>query len=477
MSEKTFTSRTVRTILASEMGARLDSNVHTGGGTDDTAALQAALDLAKGCGGVHLVMDGAALITGLRLYSNTTIECLNADCGFFLADGANTSLLHNAHLDYETIHERNISIIGGTYNHNCRGQLHHVPVSSGIPFDVPEDSAVPTDEGENIRWVIGFEFYGVEGLTIRDVTIQDQRTFAMLIANWRHVTVENVRIELPNHKDCENQDGIHFWGPGQFLTMRDIRGRSGDDFIALAPDERDKVSSITDVLIDGVMLDEADQGIRLLSRGSGRLDRVTIRNVTGTYKSFGFFINPWFPDVTAGAYGSIVIENVDLRPMQPNYTYRDAFLFQVGGHIESLTLRNIVSHCPCDDRPLFELSTPFYDLECDKAHTRIGSLLIDGLQLYNHACGRPPIRLECEIGRFTLRDADVYSDGAHPIGALIRAGKGCNVKRLALVNVHSVATDCLLDAAEGRIGSLILQGVVCDEGDTLREGGCAIDRM
>ena len=106
MSEKTFTSHTVRTILASETGARLDSNVHTGGGADDTAALQAALDLAKGCGGVHLIMDGAALITGLCLYPNTTIECLNADCGFFLADGANTSLLHNAHLDYETIQDR-----------------------------------------------------------------------------------------------------------------------------------------------------------------------------------------------------------------------------------------------------------------------------------------------------------------------------------------------------------------------------------
>ena len=470
MSETPIASRTVRTIRASETGARLDSNVHTGGGTDDTAVLQAALDLAPECGGVHLIMDGAALITGLRLHSNTTIECLNADCGFFLADGANTSLLQNAHLDYAVIRERNISVIGGTYNHNCRGQLHH------LPGDVPP----PDDWDDDIRLVIGFEFYGVEGLTIRGVTLRDQRTYAMLIANWRHVTVENVRIELPNHKDCENQDGIHFWGPGQFLTMRDIRGRSGDDFIALAPDERDKVSSITDVLIDGVMLDEADQGIRLLSRGAGRLDRVTIRNITGTYKSFGFYINPWFPDVTAGNYGSIVIENVDLRPMQPNYTYRNAFLFQVGGHIESLTLRHIVSHRPCDDRPLFELSTPFYDLDCDKASTHIGMLLIDGLQLYNHAGGRPPIRLECEIGRFTLRNVDVYSDDSHDgscnVGALIRAGKGCNVKQLALVNVDAGGTDCLLDAAEGHIGTLVLQGIYGD-GETLREGGCIIGRM
>ena len=65
-----------KTIYASQAGARLDGNVGTGGGTDDTTALQKALDLAPECGGVHLVMDGAALVTSLRVHSNTTIECL-----------------------------------------------------------------------------------------------------------------------------------------------------------------------------------------------------------------------------------------------------------------------------------------------------------------------------------------------------------------------------------------------------------------
>ena len=54
-------------------------------------------DTAADGDGVRLIMDGAALITGLTVYSNTTIECLNADCGFFLADGANCSLIRNAH--------------------------------------------------------------------------------------------------------------------------------------------------------------------------------------------------------------------------------------------------------------------------------------------------------------------------------------------------------------------------------------------
>ena len=79
-------------ILASEY-AVLDSNVYTGGGTDDTAALQFILDKAPVWGGLHLVMDGAALISGLRIHSNTTIECMNKDCGFFLKSGANNAVV------------------------------------------------------------------------------------------------------------------------------------------------------------------------------------------------------------------------------------------------------------------------------------------------------------------------------------------------------------------------------------------------
>jgi len=80
-----------KVIYASQTDAKLDSNVLTGGGTDDTLILQKVLDLALEYGGIHLIMDGAALITGLVLHSNTTIECLNKECGFYLADGSKLS--------------------------------------------------------------------------------------------------------------------------------------------------------------------------------------------------------------------------------------------------------------------------------------------------------------------------------------------------------------------------------------------------
>ncbi|MDD3093637.1 MAG: hypothetical protein PHV04_05870 [Clostridia bacterium] len=81
-----------QTILASEI-VTLDSNVYSGGGTDVTSALQKILDKADNFNGVHLIMDGAGLITGLDVKSNTTIECLSKDCGFFLKDGSDRSLI------------------------------------------------------------------------------------------------------------------------------------------------------------------------------------------------------------------------------------------------------------------------------------------------------------------------------------------------------------------------------------------------
>lgn len=398
-----------KTVYASTCGAKLDSHVHTGGGTDDTAALQRVLDTAADGDGVRLIMDGAALITGLTVYSNTTIECLNADCGFFLADGANCSLIRNAHPDFREIRDRNICLIGGTYTHNCLHQAHDIPT--------PPDQVMFNTLGEEVfrtrRFITALEFFGVEGLTVAGVTIRDQRTFAMLAANWKNVVVRDMQIDLPNQRDCENQDGLHFWGPGQFLTLQNIHGRSGDDFIALAPDEHDRVSSITDVLIDGVMLDHADQGIRLLSREKGRLDRVTIRNVTGTYRSFGFYINPWFPGPCGGNFGDIRIENVDLRPEEPNYTYRPAFLFQIGGWIEHLTLCHIRDHRPAHQRVLVEASHCSYDenlAEC-QCPTYIEQLTLEDFNVIRpDGLHTPLFTFNAAIDRLILRNFLFWCD-------------------------------------------------------------------
>jgi len=363
----------IKTVYASSV-ANLDSDVFDGGGTDVTQPLQEVLDLAKKDGGVHLVMDGAALVRGLVVHSNTTIECLTKDCGFFLADGANNPILVNADPDKKVIKNRCITLLGGTYNHNAKGQEHNVP---------EERSERMMDADKKTRWVMTFEFFGVEYLTIKDIVIRNMRTWAAVICNFKHVVTENIHIDLDQHMQGNNQDGLHFWGPGQFLTVKNLSGRTGDDILAIAPDEFDMVSDITDVEVDGLFLDDADQGIRLLSRAKGRLDRVTIRNVTGTYKSFGFYINPWFHE-EYGSFGNILIENVDLRQTEPNYHYTNPFLFRIGGNIECLKLKNIRHHFPADGRPIAEIGIPFVSRKQNEERSNgqhMNTIIIDGLTI------------------------------------------------------------------------------------------------
>jgi hypothetical protein len=89
-------STEARVVIASEVGAKLDSDIAKGGGTDDTALIQGILDRAPKLGTLKLVVDGPILVTGLKVHSNTTIECLNRACGFFLADNSNRPLIANA---------------------------------------------------------------------------------------------------------------------------------------------------------------------------------------------------------------------------------------------------------------------------------------------------------------------------------------------------------------------------------------------
>jgi len=224
----------------------------------------------------------------------------------------------------------------------------------------------------------------------------------------------------------------------------------------IGPDEMDCTSSITDVLVDGVFLDDADQSIRMLSRGTGTLDRVTVRNMTGTYRSFGFYINPWFPGDTYGNMKNIFIENIDLRPVEPNYTYFTNMLFNIGGNVESITIKNVRHHQSYDKRPLFILGEPFcnhsYPLPKDNLPL-LQNVEIDGLTVmeYDDAAAQADyIQVSQPVGRLALKNVTVIrkNTGA-PAGHLISFPKDeGHVDLLHMNDVVANGFDRLIDQEE-----------------------------
>ena len=366
------------TVYASNY-CRLDSNVLTGGGTNDTAILQAILDKAPQWGRLKLIMDGPALISGLTIHSNTTIECLDSSCGFFLESGSDNALFRNAEFSKTEYTAVNITFIGGTYNHNGTGQAAEFPESEWLP------------SGENCNTVlVPFKFFGVRNFKMTDITIIDQKRYSLLMGNWEDVYMENIDIPLPNMVPATNQDGLHFHAPGKNLVLKNIHGRTGDDFIAINGDEGDCVSSIDGVLIDGVYLNGSTQGIRLLCRERGTLENVIIRNVYGRIDSFGFYITPWFwgndrtPgfDGTSGKYRNISIENVDVVMTDPVYDYNEQMLFCIGGDIENIRIRNVSARSDQDNFRLLSVreghatTNPSY---LGGSPTYIKDILVDGV--------------------------------------------------------------------------------------------------
>jgi len=321
--------------------------------------------------------------------------------------------------------------------------------------------------------VCALEFYGIEDLLVRDIHILDFRTYSFMVGCFNRVTIENVWLDLPNRMQAQNQDGFHFWGPGQFLTVRDTGGKVGDDFMNIGPDEGDGVSSITDVLVDGVFLDDADQAIRILSRGTGLIDRCTIRNVQGSYRSFGFYINSWFPDVTAGNFGDIFIENVNLTHTAPNYDYRAPMLFSVGGDIRCLTLKNIRHEYPIDKRAIGEFCLPFHatkpDTIADYVYPSgkkpvIRNLIIDGLTVFENAdsADMEDLQIFGEVGNLILRHVLTVKDAGVARSGHLLSIKPCgHVGRLVASDVLCVGEETVIDG-EAYVDELHTNGVIAE---------------
>jgi len=441
-----------KVIFASQTDANLDSNVLTGGGTDDTLILQKVLDLALEYGGIQLVMDGAALITGLIVHSNTTIECLNKECGFYLADHSNCSIIINSKPSAKEIVNHNITLLGGTYNHNCLHQVHHLP--EGIHYSQAD------------FFVVAISFFGIENLLIRDVTLRNQRTFAFLITNWQKVTMENIFLELPDYIFEGNQDGIHIQGPGRFLILKNIQGSTGDDFIALNADEEfigeknffhpcASIGPVTDVLVDTVMVDDAAQILRILSRESS-VDRITVRNVSGNYRSFGFYLSAWdyLSKGYQGNFGSLIFENIDVRQTKADYTYTEPFLFRISGNHRSLMLKNINYIDPTDDRYIIYVEGESDIEDIGTTPADVDSLLIDGLHIQDNSVtpqSRPYIIVRGHVRQMIIRNSEVFNKNNKKAVFLATDGEYAKIDWLNVYNVTAEKMIHLIEDREAKI--------------------------
>jgi len=384
-------------------GVALNASLSGESGTDDTAALQTILNTAPALsGGLKLIMDAPALVSGLDVYSNTEIECLPG-AGFFLKTGSNRPIIRNKNPSRTTRTDKYIKLIGGVYNGNQAGQIHH------------------TEDG---TWVVPIGLYGVEDVVIHDITLLNPRTFGIHIGQWRNVRITDCRQDLPRPgttPESLNQDFIHFNGPGRQAYLSNISGGSWDDFIAFNADDGIGINSetnelgpwigegdITDVTIDGVRMNESLFGIRLLSKTS-RIDRVTIRDVKGTTRGHYLLLDT-FPDGSAynaaqtGNFGKITIEDVDVQPHDQIFT---DLAIQIGGRFDQLIVRNL-------RKTNLNIVNPNYGFIVINTLADVGQLTIDGLMIRDtgqlNRQGTAEIIVQGKVARMQINNVDWLRD-------------------------------------------------------------------
>lgn len=336
-------------IYASAAGAALNSDFYAGGGTDDTAALQAVLDLAEdGVTEVCLVLDGMALTTGLKVYSNTTITAVNGG-GLYLADGSDQPIIMGGTPSGTTITDHDIRLSLLRLNGNGANQAEF---------------------GADDLFVTGIYFVGVEDLTLSGLQVRDTRNWGVGIWNS-----ENLLIENHTHRAVGTrlqQDAINLRSTTTHAVLRNIDAHTYDDAIALNNINWNGVGvtpgyggpavvdggPITDVLIENVYLNSALFGIDLLS-DVGLIDDITITGVTGQVENYWLALTNYNHGTGAGNFGTITVQDVTTRSYNAQLFGDFDEHVRINANVDSLELTRCRLSQTVDDRAYIRVFTGF----------------------------------------------------------------------------------------------------------------------
>jgi len=423
-------------------------------GTDNTAAIQSVLDKAKKSP-VTIYWDGKYSVTGLKIYSNTTIIA-NAGCGAILRNHSDKSIFINASQSFGSVKDSNIVIAGGIWNGN---------------YYNPEIPRAAQSKGNRVNGLVAcFRFYGVDNLTVRDAILYKPATYALAAANVTHVLYENIIVDVgPN--PLINNDGLHIDGNSQYGTIRHCIINTHDDGIGLNADDLylnwyDKndpnpeksfysevcAGPISDILIDDITFNSSLFGIRILS-GKSRVDRITIRNIKGYTKGYAVVIdnyqhNP--PLVTwagPGNIGTVNIEDFDVAIYPGPENMPNESCINVSTNVEQFICKNI-------KRKHFSAGEPTIYIR--GKNTVIGNMEIDGYYSLDTADYSKISHILVEgssINQLSISNASIRSTNKEipDSSVLLETTNNCNINYLQF---NRIATEGIASVISNSSGNL-----------------------
>ena len=404
-------SQPVNIRTASQLGCALDSNLSTGGGTDNTALLNAFLATASAAKPIKLVLDGPVLTSGLVIAApgHTTIEGIGSGSGLVTTSGATASIIIAAQG-------------GGAYNVTP-------PAQASAYVALRNFTITPAGSGGFAGIMLAdCTDIEIENVLVTGTTAGDD--FSITLSNVSRVRVAGCTFITTGY----GHDGVHCNGICADVAISDCFFSTGDDAIALNAPEGygGDISRVTvtncrflnclTVMRIYTSIDPA----AMPTNNTHKVRDVVVSNCSGTVTSVCFNLG-----ITAGEFSTSTADQ-----------------------LQDLTVSNCVFAAP---QGLALLLAP------------IGSLVFRGVGFIPTGAASLIFANFSGVGELMLDDVRVIrnGDGSSVLDAFVNIYGGVTMDRVSLVNCRAVdeegssyaAHTSLIDNNGGSISALRLEAV------------------
>jgi hypothetical protein len=330
-------------IWASKIGCELNCslqngrNKHTGGmATDDGPRINLALANASASNPITLIIDGAALISGLFLPAGGywNIAGLGCGTGFFIKSGTNNDGIHNGGPSAAIPSDpgppapprgSSVSLRNFTINGNQGDGHNGVSTTGSIQGLINSD-----------LWYFTVNLMNLNNIEMENVVVVNAPSFQVRFSNVGNVKVSGCVLRSQGI----NTDGLHFDGPANDIDISNCDITSGDDAIALNCPEG-YTGDISRVTVSNCKVKSWTFLVRLHTIDSSNGHRfniksVSVDNCSGTLSYAGFLLGhgggalpesidglsisnctlsaPAILEIGAN-FGNVVVDNVNLTPL------------------------------------------------------------------------------------------------------------------------------------------------------------------
>ncbi len=355
------------------------------GVNDDAPGIQALLD--SGAGEVRLPKPKDCYLIGetLRIHSSQTLK-LDRAATVKLKPNAAKVMLSNA--DHAKGNER-ICVEGGIWDMDNLKQ----PLTS---YQQDHNYRAHAYEESYYTGVL-MRFDNVKELRISSVTLKDPVTFGMQLGRLRSFTIEDISFDYNLKRS--NMDGVHLNGDCRFGFIRNLKGATNDDQLALNADDGGMFEMtrgpIEDIFAEGIFAENGYTAVRLLSAGSP-IRRVKISGIFGTFR-----------------FNVVSFTNHNVHPGAPS-AFEDVSISDV-----------FASKAGSSDRPQIWIAAP----------AKVGSLSIENYQRTESTSPAPDILIEpkCEVESLKISNFSSVNKTPGELFAIMNKG---SIASLGVANMQ-----------------------------------------